>query len=80
MEYLVVENKKDGWHQMYRLSNIKKIEYGKASKFYNSADIYGNCMRPGDPVIIIHFYDGTSATFSSNGDEEISFETKEDRL
>ena len=79
MEYLVVENKKEGWHQMYRLSNIKKIEYGKASKFYNRTDIYRNNMRPGDPVIIIKFYDGEQATFSSNGDEEISF-VREDTL
>ena len=76
MEYLVVANKKEGWFQTYRLSAIEKVEYGKASKFYDESDIRGNAMRPGDPVIIIKFKDGSQATFSSNGDEEITFEEK----
>lgn len=74
MMRLVVSNKAQGWFQSYNLSSISKIEYGKASKFYSGSDIRGNDMRPGDPVMIIHFTDGQQATFSSNGDEEITFE------
>lgn len=74
MKRLVITNKVQGWNQSYNLSAIERIEYGKASKFYDDSDISGNDMRPNDPVVIIYFKDGQQATFSSNGDEVITFE------
>lgn len=56
----------DGLQVSYNLIDIKHIKYGKAKDFYQIDEIINNGLKPSDPMIIISFKNGTTASFGDN--------------
>lgn len=57
---------KHGRSVSYNISDIEYIEHNKGRNLYDVSELAGNNIKPTDSLLVIHFLDGSTASFSSN--------------
>lgn len=57
---------KHGRSVSYNASDITYIEHNKGRNLYYISELAGNSIKPTDSLLVMHFSDGSTASFSSN--------------
>ncbi len=71
MKYLILTSDND--EIFYNLLDIDKIISDYAQNIYNEPDLRGNNIKPLEMLTVVHFKDGSTATFCT-ANLEISFD------